>query len=174
MHNSQRRHRLVTSAEPLESGPQLPHVRASRRGKVAREDGAAAVEFAIVATLFFMLVFGIIDFGFAFHSWNNAANAAREGARKGAVDPDIADIQARVIASAQTLDLTKLTVAVTCSNDGMSFSSGLCGAALDEGDIVRVTVNYEYDMITPIGSFVPGLGPSLMLHSQSESRFEGQ
>jgi len=95
MNNSQRRHGLVTSAEPLESGPRLPDVRASRRDKVGREDGAAAVEFAIVATLFFMLVFGIIDFGFAFHSWNNAANAAREGARKGAVDPDIADIQAR-------------------------------------------------------------------------------
>ena len=96
MNNSQRRHGLVTSAEPLESGPQLPHVRASRRGKVGREDGAAAVEFAIVATLFFMLVFGIIDFGFAFHSWNNAANAAREGARKAAVDPDIPHIELRV------------------------------------------------------------------------------
>ena len=96
MNNSQRRHGLVTSAEPLESGPRLPDVRASRRGKVGREDGAAAVEFAIVATLFFMLVFGIIDFGFAFHSWNNAANAAREGARKARrVDPDTADIQAR-------------------------------------------------------------------------------
>ena len=95
MNNSQRRHGLVTSAEPLESGPQLPDVRASRRGKVGREDGAAAVEFAIVATLFFMLVFGIIDFGFAFHSWNNAANAAREGARKGACRSDIAAIQAR-------------------------------------------------------------------------------
>ena len=85
MNTSQRRHGLVTSAEPLESGTRLPHVRSSRRGKVGREDGAAAVEFAIVATLFFMLVFGIIDFGFAFHSWNNAANAAREGARKAAV-----------------------------------------------------------------------------------------
>jgi len=174
MNNSQRRHGLVISAEPLESGPRLPDVRASRRDKVGREDGAAAVEFAIVATLFFMLVFGIIDFGFAFHSWNNAANAAREGARKGAVDPDIADIQARVLQSAQTLDLTKLTVVVTCSHDGISFSSGLCGAALDEGDIVRVSVNYAYSMITPVGSFVPGLGPTLNLHSQSESRFEGQ
>ena len=38
---------------------------------------------------------------------------------------------------------------------------------------MRVVVNYQYDMITPIGSFVPGLGPTLMLHSQSESRFEG-
>jgi Flp pilus assembly protein TadG len=174
MHNSQRRHGLVTSADPLESGPQLPDVRASRRGKVGREDGAAAVEFAIVATLFFMLVFGIIDFGFAFHSWNNAANAAREGARKGAVDPNPQHVRDRVIDSAQTLDLTKLTVDVTCSHDGLSFSSGLCGASLDEGDIVRVTVNYAYSMITPIGSFVPGLGSTLDLHSQSESRFEGQ
>ncbi|MGZ5434030.1 MAG: TadE/TadG family type IV pilus assembly protein, partial [Thermoanaerobaculia bacterium] len=136
--------------------------------------GAAAVEFAIVASLFFMLVFGIIDFGFAFHSWNNAANAAREGARKAAVDPDVGDIQARVMAAAQTLDPAKLTVAVECSTGGGSFSSGLCGASLKEGDIVRVTVNYAYDMITPIGSFVPGLGPTLDLHSQSESRFEGQ
>ena len=68
------------------------------------------MEFAIVATLFFMLVFGIIDFGFAFHSWNNAANAAREGARKAAVSNDTAAIRSRTIAAASTLDPTKLTV----------------------------------------------------------------
>ena len=48
------------------------------------------------------------------------------------------------------------------------------GSTLAEGDIVRVIVNYAYSMITPVGSFVPGLGPTLNLHSQSESRFEGQ
>ena len=123
MNNSQRRHGLVTSAEPLESGPQLPYVRSSRRGKVRNEDGAAAVEFAIVATLFFMLVFGIIDFGFAFHSWNNAANAAREGARKAAVTADPAAISARTIAAASTLDTTKLTVQVLCSRGGAAFTT---------------------------------------------------
>ena len=77
--------------------------------------------------------------------------------------------------AASTLDPTKLTVLVECSvDDGVSFSSGLCGASLEEGDVVRVTVNYVYDMITPIGSFVPGLGTTFDLHSQSESRFEGQ
>ncbi|MGZ5297930.1 MAG: TadE/TadG family type IV pilus assembly protein, partial [Actinomycetota bacterium] len=138
--------------------------------------GAAAVEFAIVASLFFMLVFGIIDFGFAFHSWNNAANAAREGARKAAVDPDVGDIQARVMAAAQTLDPAKLTVAVECMDSLVPnvWSTTNCGSNLMAGDIVRVTVNYAYDMITPIGSFVPGLGPTLDLHSQSESSFEGQ
>ena len=143
-------------------------------GQVGREDGAAAVEFAIVATLFFMLVFGIIDFGFAFHSWNNTANAAREGARKAAVDADIADIQARTFAAASTLDPARLTVDVTCSHSGGSFSSTSCGSVAVEGDIIRVTVNYTYNMITPIGSFVPGLGTTMNLHSMSESRFEGQ
>src|SRR4249919_3631490 len=103
MKTSKRIPGLQGSAEPLEGGTRLPHA-VSRRGRVRGEDGAAAVEFAIVATLFFMLVFGIIDFGFAFHSWNNAANAAREGARKAAVSADPAAIQARTIAAASTLD----------------------------------------------------------------------
>ena len=173
MNNSQRRHGLATSAEPLESGTRIPHVVVSRRGKVGREDGAAAVEFAIVATLFFMLVFGIIDFGFAFHSWNNAANAAREGARKAAVTADPAAIQARTIAAASTLDTTKLTVTVLCSRGGAGFTTCPAQGSWLKDDLVRVIVNYQYNMITPIGSFVPGLGSTLMLHSQSESRFEG-
>lgn len=174
MKSSKRIPGLRTSAEPLESGTRPPQA-VSRRGRVRGEDGAAAVEFAIVATLFFMLVFGIIDFGFAFHSWNNTANAAREGARRGAVisDPDV--IEARAAAAAATLDPTKLTVLAECQLDiGGAFSRGFCNDDLEEGDIVRVTVNYLYDMITPIGSFVPGLGTTMNLHSQSESRFEGQ
>ena len=76
--------------------------------------------------------------------------------------------------AAATLDQTKLTVLVECSvDDGVSFSSRLSGASLKEGDIVRVIVDYGYNMITPVGSFVPGLGPTFNLHSQSESRFEG-
>ena len=138
------------------------------------ERGAAAVEFAIVATIFFMLVFGIIDFGFAFHSWNNAVNAAREGARLAAVDPNTTDITNRVFNSATGLDPTKLSVSLQCSHNGGAFGTCPAGSTWVEGDIVRVTVNYQYSMLTPIGSFVPGLGTSLNLHSQSESRFEGQ
>jgi len=138
------------------------------------ERGAAAVEFAIVATIFFMLVFGIIDFGFAFHSWNNAVNAAREGARLAAVDPNTTDITNRVRNSASGLDPAKMTIQLQCSHNGGAFATCPAGSSWVEGDIVRVTVNYQYHMLTPIGSFVPGLGTTLMLHSQSESRFEGQ
>jgi Flp pilus assembly protein TadG len=177
---SQRTASLRRSAEPLD-GTRLAHA-VSRRGRVHGERGAAAVEFAIVASLFFMLVFGIIDFGFAFHSWNNAGNAAREGARKAAVDPVPFDVRQRALTAASTLDPTKLTIVVECSHDAppapIAWSVALCGpdtgpTTLIAGDIVRVTVNYSYSMITPIGSFVPGLGSTLNLHSQSESRFEG-
>ena len=145
-----------------------------RRARARDERGAAAVEFAIVASLFFMLVFGIIDFGFAFHSWNNAANAAREGARKAAVDSNVGDITQRVRDAAVTLDQSKLTVQVLCSRNGAAFAACPAGSTWLEGDIVRVVVDFSYDMITPVGSFVPGLGPTMNLHSQSESRFEGQ
>jgi Flp pilus assembly protein TadG len=138
------------------------------------ERGAAAVEFAIVATIFFMLVFGIIDFGFAFHSWNNAVNAAREGARLAAVDSNTTDITNRVLNSANGLDPAKMTISLQCSHNGGAFGTCPAGSSWVAGDIVRVNVNYQYSMLTPIGSFVPGLGTSLNLHSSSESRFEGQ
>jgi TadE-like protein len=49
------------------------------------ERGAAAVEFAIVASLLVMLVFGIIEFGKTYSEYQVFLNAARQGARKGAV-----------------------------------------------------------------------------------------
>jgi TadE-like protein len=59
-----------------------------------RERGASIVEFAIVAPLLFLLLFGIIDFGWAFSQNLDVKHAAREGARLAAVnaapgaDPD--------------------------------------------------------------------------------------
>ena len=145
----------------------------ARGRSVHDERGAAAVEFAIVASLFFMLVFAIIDFGFGFHTWNGTAHAAREGARLAAVDPDPFAIETRVRQAAGFLDQTKLTVDVTCSRSGGGFSSCPTDPALWlEGDFVRVTVDYRYPYFTPLPGFV-GLGNDLNLHSQSEVRFEG-
>ena len=71
--------------------------------KLRRQDGAAAVEFALLAPLFFMLIFGIITFGIAFMQLQTARGAVREGARYAAVaEPgtkthkSTADIAARV------------------------------------------------------------------------------
>lgn len=47
----------------------------------ARQNGAAAVEFALIAMLFFALLIGIMEFGRVLFTWNSAAEATRRGAR---------------------------------------------------------------------------------------------
>lgn len=49
--------------------------------------GAAAVEFAVVAPLFFLLIFGMIEFGRIIMVQQIITNASREGARVGVLDP---------------------------------------------------------------------------------------
>jgi Flp pilus assembly protein TadG len=49
--------------------------------KERSERGAAAVEFALVMPLLFLLVFGIIEFGFVFNKELSVTHSAREGVR---------------------------------------------------------------------------------------------
>ncbi len=46
-----------------------------------REDGAAAVEFALVLPVLVLLVFGIMEFGMTFRDTLTIASATRTGAR---------------------------------------------------------------------------------------------
>ena len=54
-------------------------------GILRREEGASAVEFALIAPLLFMLVFGIIYFGIAFLRMQTLRSSVREGGRAAAV-----------------------------------------------------------------------------------------
>jgi Flp pilus assembly protein TadG len=58
-----------------------------RRRCTADERGAAAVEFALLAPLFFMLVFGMFSGGLLFNEKSQLTFAAREGARYGSALP---------------------------------------------------------------------------------------
>ena len=59
--------------------------------------GAAAVEFAVVAPLFFLMVFGMIEFGRMIMVQQVITNASREGARMGVLDgATTASVQAAV------------------------------------------------------------------------------
>jgi Flp pilus assembly protein TadG len=65
----------------------------SMRGKLRREDGAAAVEFALIVGLLAMLTFGLIEYGLAFWQVQNLRASAREGARVAAVGGDATAIR---------------------------------------------------------------------------------
>ena len=47
------------------------------RTKLRSEEGAAAVEFAIIVSLLFVILFGIMEFGLAFFELQNLRSAAR-------------------------------------------------------------------------------------------------
>ena len=52
------------------------------------QEGAAAVEFALLLPLLVLLLFGMIEFGLAFNTRIQATNAAREAARQAVVGID--------------------------------------------------------------------------------------
>jgi hypothetical protein len=54
------------------------------RRRTVREDGASAVEFAILAPIVFGILFGTLTGGFAWNSQQQITHAAREAARFGA------------------------------------------------------------------------------------------
>jgi Flp pilus assembly pilin Flp len=49
------------------------------------ERGASAVEFAIIASLLLLILFGTVTFGIVFNRYQGLQSAAREGARLGAL-----------------------------------------------------------------------------------------
>lgn len=69
------------------------------------EKGAAAVEFAIVASLLFMLIFGILEYGRIFNELEVLNSAAREGARVAAVRGTPAEIEDAVEKAASPYSL---------------------------------------------------------------------
>ncbi len=52
------------------------------RGFLRRDDGATAIEFAILAMPFFMLLFGIIEISIIFFTGSNVKNATLEASRR--------------------------------------------------------------------------------------------
>lgn len=60
------------------------------------ERGASLVEFAIVLPIFALLLFGMIDFGFAFGDYLSIRSGVREGARRAAVNELPATIACRL------------------------------------------------------------------------------
>lgn len=127
------------------------------------EKGQALVEFVFVLPLFLVLVLAVVDFGMGLHTWISVTNGAREGARLGSVQATAGEIETKVREVTNTLDQAKLTVTTT-------------NAQGDSGEAVTVEVDYQYDLITPLGGIIGVLGGSigstLDLSAQSEMRLE--
>jgi Flp pilus assembly protein TadG len=85
-----------------------------------REEGASAVEFAILAPLLFMLLFGIIGFGLAFLQVQSIRTAVREGGRVAATGYDVPNTQQRVVDAATGYIPTSLKSNISVNAEGPS------------------------------------------------------
>jgi Flp pilus assembly protein TadG len=105
------------------------------------ERGVAAVEFALIAGLLFMLVFGMIVFGIIFSRYQTFQSAAREGARVRAVGGSEAAVLA-AIQDAAGSDFDQITG---------SISIGDCPDPADTPDAsVQVSWSQSFDIDIPL------------------------
>jgi Flp pilus assembly protein TadG len=87
-----------------------------------REDGVAAVEFAIISVVLIMILTGVISFGIVYSKYQVFQGAAREGARYAAVRATEAEVQQRVRDAAGDYAgdiVTPITVSRVCDGDSI-------------------------------------------------------
>ena len=82
-----------------------------------QEEGASAVEFAIVASLLLLILFGIIQFGIAYNRVQGLNSAGREGARAASIGVHIDGVVQRVKDAASLFQPTDLDITIDYSND---------------------------------------------------------
>ena len=141
--------------------------------RIRDENGGSLIEFAIIAPLLFVVVFGIIEFGILLYDKAIITNASREGARAGIVfnyPYRISDAEIRQV------------VRSYCETHLISFGPGSTLSIPDPvrtgneaGDSLKVVVNYPFhflafsNLIALIGG---DIGNSVNLHAETEMRLE--
>ena len=152
-------------------------------GRRHASGGQSLVEFSLVLMPLFLILLGIIQFGFIFNSYVTLTNAVREGARTGSIyiysasqskaQNDLArdeSIRTAVIASMNLLGKTSphfTTTAGTWSQSSLTFTNGdlvvtyVVPAGITDsdsrvGEQVTVRATYHQDLVIPlIDHFLP-------------------
>jgi Flp pilus assembly protein TadG len=117
--------------------------------RLADPRGAQLVEFALVFPIVLLLTAGIIDVGFLLKDYQVVTNAAREGARLGAVQGGAAAVTERVNAylaagglqGIATTDVQQVLVTIPS------------GAAIPAVRVV-VAYPYEYMVLAPVATLI--------------------
>jgi Flp pilus assembly protein TadG len=111
--------------------------------------GAAAVEFAIVAPIFFLLIFGMIEFGRAVMVQQIITNASREGARIAVLDGTThSDVDTAVSNYLQRANLTAPGTVITITVNDIPIAGDPCTASVKPTDHVGVAVQIPFSQVT--------------------------
>jgi len=145
-------------------------------GSRRRQAGTETVEFAISATLLFLLLFGIIEFSVALFDKATLTNASREGARTGILfrpdprDTTVGGTEDAAIEQA-VRDYAEQYLISLGGEAEMDISIVRSDASMSPGSSVTVTVDYPYQFLLLPG-FVAGLGDFIDLSATTVMRAE--
>lgn len=133
------------------------------RSAIHRQQGAAAVEFALVSILFLALVIAVIEFAMVMYVYSTAIEATRLGARV-AVVCDVGDaiVKARMKAMLSILEPANITI---------SYPASGCSAATCDPVTVRIQ-NLTYHAaipLVPLNFPIPDFATSLPSESLSST-----
>jgi Flp pilus assembly protein TadG len=153
----------------------LPSLRV-RRDPKARERGQSLVEFSLVLMPLFLILLGIIQFGFIFNTYVTMTNASRDAARLGTIYEydrtqtksvnDLArneSIRLQLLASMNLLSKTspQFSASGSWSQSGSTFTtsdlvityvipSGITDSEPRVGQQITVRATYHQDLIIPL------------------------
>lgn len=128
------------------------------------DEGASAVEFALVVVLLVFLLMGIAQFGITFSQWLEIEHAAREGARWGSLGyapgtfTNANTIRGKVYAASPGLSPRLTDAQIGVDRDP--------SVAANQGLPVTVTVTYATPIL-PLMEPILGRGPTLALTARA-------
>lgn len=136
-------------------------------------DGAAAIEFGLLAPLLFALLFGIIQSGILFNNYVELTDAVRSGSRNLAISRSSTTPWTNATSAITTsaANLTPADITVTLTVDGVACTSdSACETALStaQGEPASVKATYPCNLVIMGTDFAPGC----TLSSQSTERVE--
>lgn len=122
-----------------------------------RDRGQSLVEFALTLGILILFILVIVDLGRVVYAYSSLHNAAREGARYGAIHPtSYTQIEAATRKLTAGLNQSLLSFSLTYPNTA----------------VVRVTLQYQFTPATPILQLIRFGSGTITLRSQATMRIE--
>jgi Flp pilus assembly protein TadG len=123
------------------------------RGRMVneKERGTAVVEFAIAATVLFILIFGIVEYGRLLWTHNALADATRRGARYAVLyGPNVAKVK-NVVVYGDPAIYSGTPVVGNLTPNNVSVEYACCGPyGTNSGAVTVKIVNYQFNFVVPL------------------------
>ncbi|HET6156703.1 MAG TPA: TadE/TadG family type IV pilus assembly protein [Dongiaceae bacterium] len=95
--------------------------------------GTTMIEFSIVMVLFFLLTFGLVEFGYMLFQWNSVSKAAQRGARLAAVSDPVWTPLTTLTSTGTAGAAWETAYNVTCQGTNATGSTGQCSGTSSTG-----------------------------------------